>query len=630
MKNLKYFRNIIITNIDVLLFCILVTMKMLFYGQSVATGYFSYAALFPAVFSSVIVIVGISYFFSPKKRSKILFVTNIVLSSLIIADLCYFRYFKDILSIPVLRNGILLGGVKSSVSSLIKVEDFLYLADIFLMVIINRIKKSKGIYPTYVNLKTSLKVTIAAVLLVSSIGVNAKYIYDLSVEQPRLLTSLYNRMYITNILGNLDFHVLDIYNFACNTISSHKPLAKEEVNKINNYLTTKTDAQTSKLKSAYKGKNLIIIQVEALQQFVINNKVNGQEITPNLNRWIKKSMYFNNYFYQVAAGNTSDAEFMSNNSLYPAPAGAAYYLYCGDKLKSLPTLLKEKGYTTAAYHGYTEGFWNRNVMYKTEGFDTFYGQSSFNIDEKIGLGLSDKSFLTQSLAKLKTMKKPYYSMLITLTSHFPYDDPTHYGTFDVGEWNGTFMGNYLKAIHYTDEQLGMFLDSLEKEGIMKDSLVVLYGDHYSMPREHMNELYKFMNVTNGNDLTWSELQKVPMLIHFPNDAHKGTNKTYAGQMDLLPTLANLMDIHSNYMLGNDLLNTKNGTVIFRSGSFTDGKVYYVSSTNTYYDLKTKLPITETPELKTKKSDALTELQYSDQILTHDLIKKFEESKTSDK
>lgn len=135
----------------------------------------------------------------------------------------------------------------------------------------------------------------------------------------------------------------------------------------------------------------------------------GQEVTPNLNKWINKSMYFDNYFYQVAAGNTSDAEFLSNNSLYPAVSGAAYYMYSGNQFKSLPNTLQDKGYYTAAMHGYKDGFWNRNVMYKAQKFQDFHGESTYNIDEQVGLGLSDKSFFNQSLEKIKTFKQPFYS-----------------------------------------------------------------------------------------------------------------------------------------------------------------------------------------------------------------------------
>ena len=318
---------------------------------------------------------------------------------------------------------------------------------------------------------------------------------------------------------------------------------------------------------------------------------------------------------------------MSNNSLYPAESGAAYYTYSGNQYDSLAKELKDNNYYTAALHGYNEGFWNRNIMYKSESFDNFYGEHSFNIDEEVGLGLSDKSFLNQSLEKIKTFKEPYYSFLVTLSSHFPYDDVKGYGDFNVGQYENSLLGNYLKGIHYTDAQLGMFLDKLDKEGITNNSVIVIYGDHFAIPKEYADQLYKFENVNNADDLKWFQYQKVPLIIHFPDDQNKGVNHTYAGQMDLYPTLANLFNLPRNDMFGKDLLNSNSNKVVFRNGSFTDGNVFYVSWTNTYYDIKTGKVIPETDELKNKKESYNKELEYSDDILNHNLIKTFNGDKS---
>ena len=221
-------------------------------------------------------------------------------------------------------------------------------------------------------------------------------------------------------------------------------------------------------------------------------------------------------------------------------------------------------------------------------------------------GLSDKSFLSQSLTKLKSFKQPYFSFLITLSSHYPYDDTAGYtkgtGAFDTGEFENTLMGNYLKGIHYTDAQLGTFLDELEKEGILNNSIVVLYGDHYAIPKSQIDQLYKLEGIQNATDLDWYELQKVPMMIHFPSDANKGVNHISSGQIDLEPTLSNLFGFKNKYTFGTDLLNSKSNVVNFRNGSFTDGSNFYVSFTDTYYDMNTKKAIQPTTVLKTMKSN----------------------------
>ncbi len=606
------------TYLDILLFLLLVTTKVLLYGKQMETGYFSYFSLFPPVFASILIIIAISLLFSNAQRVKFLYLFNIIITLFIIGDLTYFRYFKDVISIPVLINGLQLGAVKSSVSNLIKLSDFLYALDIILIFPI--LIKFK--YANKFQLSRTLKLSLFFILLIFSFSINTKSFYALSKDQPRLLTTFYNKVYIVKRLGFLNYHYLDLYNSLNTSISRNTPVSKEKENEIKTFLQSNSQ-DTSNLKGIAKGKNLIMIQVEALQGFVINSKVDGSEITPNLNKYTKNSVYFDNFYYQISAGGTSDAEFMSNNSLYPAVSGAACFMYCGNEFNAMPKNFGEAGYETAAFHGFRESFWNRNVIYKKYGFNNFYGEKSYNINENIGLGLSDKSFLSQSVDKIKELNKPYYAFLITLSSHFPFDDVSNYGDFNVGQYENTLLGDYLKAIHYTDAQLGMFFDKLEKEGILKDSVVVLYGDHYAIPKDHITELAKFLNKDSLSDLEYAKLQKVPMLIHFPDESNKGVNSIPGGQVDIYPTLCNLFDLPNKSLMGKDLFNPKDENVIFRDGSFIDGKYYYMSQTNNYFDMSTGQKLDESEDLKSKKENALSQLEYSDEILKHNLFRKFE-------
>ncbi|WP_123053248.1 LTA synthase family protein [Clostridium sp. JN-1] len=624
MKNIKSyvsferFRNFILNNLDIILFIGIMSVKIIAYGAQIQKQYFSAKELYPPVLTSILVICGIGLMLKKRKRVTFLYISDIILTILIFIDLIYFQYFRDITSISIIENGLLLGPVKSSIGSLLKWQYFLCFIDIILLPhIVFKVMPQK---------QNTLRARIISSIIVLAVGCfgSANYIYKLSVEQPNLITTMYNRIYIAEKLGNLDFHVLDAYNFVYRTIQKNTVISPQKEDEIKNYFQSNTPNGTRILTGEAKGKNLIVIQVEALQQFVINKTINGEEITPNLNVWLKKSAYFDNYFYQVSAGNTSDAELITNNSLYPASQGAAAYLYCGNEFNSLPKALDKKGYTSIALHGYRGDFWNRNAMNKAEGYDTFYSESDFNIDEVVGMGISDKSFLNQSFNIISKQKQPFFSFLITLSSHFPFDDVKHYGNFDVGEYKDTLLGDYIKSIHYTDEQLGMFLKKLDDSGMTKNSIIVIYGDHYAIPKNQDKLLYKFLNIKNGSDLSWMELQKVPLIIHFPDDKNSGVYHNYSGQVDLYPTLANLYNLPSNYLLGSDIFNTKNELVIFRNGSFTDGNVFYLSQLNKYYDISTGKEIKETSKLKEKKVSAQKELEYSDDVLNHNLLKKFNE------
>ncbi|KGK89676.1 alkaline phosphatase [Clostridium sp. HMP27] len=610
-------KNKLLKYMDVIFFIFILTLKILIYGRQIETQYFTYKNIFLAVFASVMIISSIALLFKDKQRANFLFILNIFMSLFIIADLNYFRYFKDVISVSVMLNGLqLLSDVKSSVANLFKITDLFFLLDIVL--IVPQINKYK-----YKNLATtSLKyrITSFALVLLIALGIDAWKIYRLSLNQPKLISTMYNRIYVAKNLGNLNYHFLDVFNSLNNTIAKRTPLSPEKEEEIKRFLQNKTLNTSSNLKGVGKGKNLIVIQVEALQAFVVNTSINGEEITPNLNKWINKSAYFNNYFYQTASGGTSDAEFLSINSLYPADSGAVTSIYYNNEFKGLPKLLKDNGYSATAFHGFRESFWNRNVIYPKYGFDDFYGEKSYTIDENIGLGLSDKSFFNQSLKKMKALKEPYYALLITLSSHYPYDDTKKYDEFNVAPYENTLLGDYLKAIHYTDKELGMFLDKLDKEGTLKNSIITLYGDHHAITKTNENELASFLNIDKFTDLKWAQIQKVPMFIHFPNDMYKGTYNMYGGQIDLYPTLANILGVKASSIMGKDLFNTKEGLTIFRNGSFTDGNIFYLSQQNTYYDIKSSSVIPETPEIKNKKDSVLNQLEYSDLILKHNLLK----------
>ncbi|WP_026883186.1 LTA synthase family protein [Clostridium akagii] len=611
------FNKLVVNNLDIIWFLIIISIKEINYNKLISPYFLDYKT---AIISSVIVIGSISLLFKNKNRIKYLYIMDILLSIIAFADTLYYRYSKGAISIGTIQNATMLGDVSSGVQSLLKFSDIFYFADIIILIPVLFLYKKLSRTDTFFYRRFII------FLVVFGIGVtgDARCINALDVEQPGLIHTMSNKMYLLSKIGNINFHVIDAYNETSTKLSNMQSVPASKQKEIKQYLQKKDATKGTVLKDAGKGKNLIVIQVEALQQFVIGKKINGEEITPNLNRWLGKSLYFNNYYYQAAAGTTADAEFLSLNSLYPAATGAAYELYPGDTFDSTAKQFNDKGYFTVALNGYENGFWNRNVMYKAEDFSKYFSAKDYNNDEQVGLGLSDKSFLNQTLQKLKTYKEPYYSFMITLSSHMPYDDQKGYGSdFNLGKYKGSYIGNYMNGIHYTDAQLGMFLDKLDNEGILKNSIVVLYGDHFAIPKYEAEGLYDVEGIQNATDLDWDKLQKVPMMIHFPDDANKGVNTLPAGQVDLYPTIANLFNLDKKYMFGTDLLNTNANVVSFRDSSFTDGNDFYVAGTDTYYDIKSGKKIPQTNILLNEKKDTTKQLEYNDEILNHNLIKSFE-------
>ena len=176
----------------------------------------------------------------------------------------------------------------------------------------------------------------------------------------------------------------------------------------------------------FKDKNLIVIQVESLESFIIGKEVNNQKLTPVMDNLINTGLYFPNIYEQVNEGTSSDSDLMVNTSMLPLRRGSTFFRYPNTTYNSLPLLLKDTGYETAAIHSDKGSFWNYVGGLTGIGFENFLDYFSFNMDEEIGMGLSDESYFKQLIPKLKDMKDPFYSFTVTLTSHGPFDLPDEY------------------------------------------------------------------------------------------------------------------------------------------------------------------------------------------------------------
>ena len=422
------------------------------------------------------------------------------------------------------------------------------------------------------------------------------------------------------------------------------------------YKENKYTPSNNEYTNIFKGKNIIVIHAESMQKFAMDLTFNNKEVTPNLNKLANEGIFFSNFYSQVGVGTSSDAEFTFNTSLMPSTKGTVFVNYFDRDYISIPKLLKEQGYYTYSMHANTGEFWNRNTMHKSLGYDKFYNKDSYTIDETIGLGLSDKSFFRQSVDIMKQIKeeenKPFYSLLIMLSNHTPFSDlalmEDYKTTIDVtidnqtvtrDYLNNTTMGNYLRSVHYADSAIGEFIDNLDKEGLLENTVLVIYGDHDArLDFEDFNLLYNYDPITDTikteNDegyipytkYNYELDRKVPFIIWTKDQNYNLNVNTPMGMIDVLPTLGNMIGIHSDYQLGKDIMNLKgdDNTVTFIDGSFLTSKVYYNSPKGEIYSINNE-PITEEYiKERAKKSSDLIEV--SNDIITYDFIKEIKKQK----
>lgn len=338
-------------------------------------------------------------------------------------------------------------------------------------------------------------------------------------------------------------------------------------------------SEGSDYRGVAKGKNLILIQVESLNDFVIGKEYNGQEITPNINQLLQEdTLYFNHFYSTTGVGNTSDAEFSTLNSLYANTERECYRLYVDNTFHGLPWLLRNEGYEALAFHGYVKTFWNRDEAYKNQGFERYYSEEDFDITETSGFGLTDKEMFRQSVDILKKKKQPFFSFMITLTNHIPYELDSSLASLQLKEGDKkTTFGRYLQTVRYTDEAIGWLIELLKQNGMYENTMIVFYGDHQGLNRE-TPAVKGAMTQYLGKTYDFDEMLNVPLVIHIPGLHEHKTISTVGGQVDILPTIANLMDINLSlqpYYFGHDLLNAKDEFIAQISyvgkGSYIDGK-----------------------------------------------------------
>ncbi|WP_173917898.1 LTA synthase family protein [Halobacillus sp. Marseille-Q1614] len=335
-------------------------------------------------------------------------------------------------------------------------------------------------------------------------------------------------------------------------------LSADEKQSINELLASEDYAvpreEPLMMPGIFEGKNLLFIQFESLQQFVLGEKVNGEEITPNLNKLASGGVSFTNYYPQTAEGNSSDAELLVLNSLYPLKEGSTFFRYPGADYPSLTKIFKEKDYTAAAFHGDEGSFWNREAVYPSMGFDRYYDITDYkHAEEKsIGMGLSDEAFFEQTADHLQTVKKPYVASLITLTSHTPFIIPEEEKMIDVDDMKGSHLGQYFESIHYTDHYLGEFMEAMEENGGLQDTVIVIYGDHNGLFRESKQEVEAWKGEEITEDQWRTDYVPVPLIVSNPDIQKPLLIDDVMGQIDTAPTLLDWFGFSEDALAGSAL------------------------------------------------------------------------------
>lgn len=524
--------------------------------------YFSVPVIWAHI-AIIMLIVSPILFFKEKGRLRAALIIDILVTIIFVADIWYYRTNGTFLSIRHLIHNEIFNPIGKNLFNL-RLVDFTFFIDFIILFCIYKFIKIKE---DEIEKKLLLRAIKAiSVFLVSAfvIGFGHYYIDIKQMGNGRNLFALSWAPFQTfSDMSPLGYHGFDLNFYK----DKNKSLTSDEVTDIESWFDgNKENIPDNKYKGIFKGKNVIAVQVESLENFVINQKVNGQEITPNLNKIISNSLYFDNIYEQNNSGTSSDADLLVNTSIFPERKDRAFLSYPWTKYNSFQNLLNGEGYTTISTHAELPGSWNWAEPHKVFGTDKIWDSREFNMDEVIGPGLSDESYLKQIAGKLKNENEPFYTFIATLTSHGPFEMPDDKKYLDLPkDLDENMMGGYFQSQRYTDEAIGKFLEELEKNNKLDNTVIMIYGDHCGVHKFYED---KIQNTPLNGDWWKDNHKKIPFIIYSKGLQPEVISKA-GGQSDFLPTMSYLLGMDrskfENSSMGRVLVNTERDAAILNSG-----------------------------------------------------------------
>ena len=646
MKNLKVFKKIakIKKDYPIMTFYVIGNFINAILVRLFTTGHFQLRSIFfDLVF--ILTLAGISFLIKPKRRNLYYYLTTFIMVLICTANSLYYNYYNSFISVSLLATSVFVKDVSDAILEMVvRLCDLTYLWVFIGLFLTIKKRNEEKIETDKKECLLLFKIVLCLIIIGSAIPPYNSF---------SRLYKLWNRVMVFDSWGPYVYQVDDIVQSLKPTFNNIFGYDKALKDTNDYYSSNRQKVSSNKYSSVFEGKNVIAIHAESLQTFTLGLEFNGSEVAPNLNKLADSGLYFDNFYAQVGVGTSSDSEFTYSTGLLPSNNGTVFVNYYNNKFITMQNLLKNKGYYVFSMHGNVGDFWNREIMHMNMGYDKLYSKSSFVIDEEYGLGLSDESFFRQVVPMIKEINEntsgPFYGTLITLTDHTPWKDADTYSDYDVSAYvdidgeivrrdylTDTLMGRYLKSVNYMDNAIGNFIRDMDKEGLLDNTIIVIYGDHDArLGKQQFNYMYNYDpetdRVLEENDEGYREFnnydyeisRSVPFII-WSKDMEEGiTVDTPMGMIDVMPTLGNMLGIYNKYSLGRDIMDIskEEGIVVFKDSSFLTDKLYYSAKNNESYMLSNGIIGDDYIKVRSEYADKIIEV--SNNIIVYDLIDKLD-------
>lgn len=550
---------------------------------------------------------------------------NIFISFLLFGDNAYYTYSSSVLSIAQITNLQYGEEILSTLPMVIQLKSILYFIDIIfiiVLIIFKIIESEKKVLKSKKQLIGKCIVGTLGIIIFCIVGV--KY-----VEKSK--DNSFNKDIQIRQATILGYHIYDIENAI--TIKSNTKY-KNYDDMIKDYNDLKADynkkygQERYPFKNILEQKNIIILQLESIQEFVVNKEINGKQITPNLNKFLNENIEIQNMNMQ-SYSSTADSEHSTITSIYPMENGMSFSKYFTNDYDDLFKIFKDKNYHTSYMHGNYPYFWNRGNVYGRLNLDDLVLMEQFNdTSEFINGYLSDELLYKQAVDKLKDYENPFITYIVSASSHtgFTLDGLKDRSkiNIDVGKYKNTFFGNYLESVNYADYAFGIFIDELKKQGLYEDTAILVFGDHNGM-NMYNEEMIDFLGYTDSN-ITDVDLKlnytKVLCGLKIPGIFNLKLEKPVS-KVDIKPTLAYMCNLEDRFSLGTNMFASKD-FVCLNNERIITSRYYYDEN---WYDIKTGEKIDldnidkDTKELLNEYYNYMKrELEISNSVSVNNLLK----------
>lgn len=367
-----------------------------------------------------------------------------------------------------------------------------------------------------------------------------------------------------------------VRNFYITFLKSDEGANQKDLDFLKEEYSKEKEVNKNKYTEKYKDNNLIIVQLEGLDSWLIN-----KNDTPTLYNMMKNSINFtNHYSYYNGGGSTFNSEFAVNTG-FITPLSYTQNAYTFNKNSfpySLAHLFKEQGYTVNAFHMNTKEYYSRGTNYKNWGYDNYYGLVDQNTYKDNSYYLDRELLLNEEFKEKMFGSEKFVDYIITYTNHMPFspEKGNCKMLLDLDSKENENVSYDLteedcarRQAKETDYMMELLVKELKERELFDKTTIVVLTDHYLYTLSDKSILDKYKNTSNNL------INHTPFFI-YTNNKDKKTIKTVTSQLNVLPTLLNLfgIDYNPNYYIGQDALsNNYQKLVFFSDYSWYDGNVY---------------------------------------------------------